>query len=112
MPRVTVRDVGVRVCVCARVPRQQSMANGCVTRWQTGRWITGIQTGPKFTFLYCKHAYTVNSPVIVYPTNKMREGRQGLGKYYPHDFLLFGEYDRDQLPEEDPETIVNRLSGN
>ena len=53
-----------------------------------------------------------NTLAVKGSTNKMREGRQGLGKYYPHDFLLFGEYDRDQLPEEDPETIVNRLSGN
>ena len=54
-----------------------------------------------------------NTLAVKGSTNKIREGRQGLGKYYPHDFLLFfGEYDRDQLPEEDPETIVNRFSGN
>ena len=111
MPRVTVRDVGVGVCVL-EFRESNPYANGWVTRWRTGRRITGIQTGLQFTFLYCKHAYPVNQPVIVYPTNKAREGRQGLGKYYPLDFLLFGKYDRDQLPEEDPEKIVNRLSGN
>ena len=53
-----------------------------------------------------------NTLAVKGSTNKAREGRQGLGKYYPLDFLLFGKYDRDQLPEEDPEKIVNRLSGN
>ena len=49
MPRVTVRDVGVGVCVL-EFRDSNPYANGWVTRWRTGRRITGIQTGLTFTF--------------------------------------------------------------
>ena len=53
-----------------------------------------------------------NTLAVKGPTNRTREGRQGLGITIHVTFSFLGEYDRDQLPEEDPDTIVNRFSGN